>query len=220
MGHQIVCCVTHTSRLTRQCALAADRFLKARRKLLAQEFNVFLESITESASPDDDISLEELIGEGESEELEFKSSLRWDMELGAVNKKLEDVVLKTIAAFANRNGGTLLIGVADDGSILGLENDFKALGGANKDKYQLHLINLLKKNFGDAFAATKVKVAFPELADSEICQIDVSPANKAVFLKLADKAGQPREFFYVRSGNSSQELSSSETQEYCAERFG
>lgn len=197
-----------------------EGFLKARRKLLAQEFNVFLESITESASPDDDISLEELIGEGESEELEFKSSLRWDMELGAVNKKLEDVVLKTIAAFANRNGGTLLIGVADDGSILGLENDFKALGGANKDKYQLHLINLLKKNFGDAFAATKVKVAFPELADSEICQIDVSPANKAVFLKLADKAGQPREFFYVRSGNSSQELSSSETQEYCAERFG
>ena len=170
-------------------------------------------------SPDDDISLEELIAEGESEELEFKSSLRWDIELGTVNKKLEDVVLKTIAAFANRNGGTLLIGVQDDGTILGLENDYKALGGANKDKYQLHLINLLKKNFGDAFAATKVKITFPEVGEAEICQVDVSPANKAIFLKLTDKIGQTREYFYVRSGNSSQELSSSEMQDYCAERF-
>ena len=100
-----------------------------------------------------------------------------------------------------------------------LENDYKALGGANKDKYQLHLVHLLKKNFGDTFAATKVRVMFPEVGDAEICQIDVKLANRPVFLRPVDKGGQPREFFYVRSGNSSQELSSSDTQEYCAERF-
>jgi hypothetical protein len=130
-----------------------EKFLVARRKLLALEFNAFLEGITESATAYDDLSLDELIAEGESEELEFKSSLRWDIELGEVNKKLEEVALKSIAAFANRGGGTLLIGVSDDGAILGLENDYKALGGANKDRYQLHLVHLLKKNFGDTFTA-------------------------------------------------------------------
>jgi hypothetical protein len=62
-------------------------------------------------------------------------------------------------------------------------------------------------------------VAFPEVGGAEVCQIDVKRANRPIFLKLADKGGQLREFFYVRSGNSSQELSLSDTQEYCAEQF-
>lgn len=196
-----------------------EAFLKARRKQLAEGFNAFLEGLVESASPDDDLSLEELIAEGESEELEFKSTLRWDVDQGCVNKKLEEVVLKTIAAFANRAGGTLLIGVDDQGTVLGLENDYKALGGANKDKFQLHLINVLRLNLGETFAATKVKITFPDVTDTAICQVEVAPANKPIFLKVADKAGQARDCFYVRSGNSSRELAAKEMQEYCAERF-
>lgn len=196
-----------------------ERFLKERRRRLASEINAFLESITETATVDDAMSLEELIAKGESEELEFKSSLRWDVREGTVNKKLEDVVLKTVAAFANGQGGTLLIGVSDDGTVIGLENDYKALGGANKDKYQLHLTNLFRNALGDSFAATKVKVSFPEVGDGEICQIDVMRASRPTYLKVADKSGQPREYFYVRSGNSSQDLPPSEIQAYCADRF-
>jgi hypothetical protein len=196
-----------------------ERFLKARRARLSHEFNAFLEGLTESATAVDSISLEELIAAGESEELEFKSSLRWDIETNTVNKRLEEVVLKTIAAFANADGGTLLIGVSDQGDIRGIEDDFKSFGEANKDKFQLHLTNLLRRSFGDTFTATKIKVTFPEIGEAELCRVDVSPANNAVFLHITDKNGLPREYFYVRSGNSSQELSPSSIHEYCSERF-
>ena len=51
------------------------------------------------------------------------TTLRWDLKEAGVNKKLEEVIIKTIAAFANSQGGTLLIGVADDGDVIGLEPD-------------------------------------------------------------------------------------------------
>jgi len=50
-----------------------------------------------------------------------------------------EIYLKAIVAFCNSAGGELLIGVADDGSIVGIEHD----GFSNEDKFQLHLRNLL-----------------------------------------------------------------------------
>lgn len=196
-----------------------EAFLQARRVVLAKQLNGFLQGITETLPPEAPITLEEMIAEGESGELEFKSSLRWDFQEETVNKKLEDVVLKTIAAFANSQGGTLLIGVSDDGAILGLEGDYHALGGANRDKFELHLRNLLNSCFGKVLPSNKIKVTFPEIGGLEICQIDVQPALNAVVISAKDKDGQAREKFYVRSGNSSQELSMSEMQAYVKERF-
>lgn len=63
-----------------------------------------------------------------------------------VSKKLEEVVIKTLAAFANGQGGTLLIGVDDSGAVLGLDNDYHALGGANRDKLELHLGSRTRKS--------------------------------------------------------------------------
>lgn len=68
--------------------------------------------------------LAQIITGGEHEQVEFKETLRWDVVLGEQNKKLEDVAVKTLAGFANRSGGTLLIGVADDGAVPGLARDF------------------------------------------------------------------------------------------------
>lgn len=50
--------------------------------------------------------LDRLLTEGESEIVEFKESL-------------DEEALESIAAFANTKGGTLLIGIADDGSVKG-----------------------------------------------------------------------------------------------------
>ncbi|HEY3735196.1 MAG TPA: RNA-binding domain-containing protein, partial [Streptosporangiaceae bacterium] len=47
-----------------------------------------------------------------------------DYLLDAGQRPLDEVLrLKTIAAFLNTGGGTLVIGVADDGEVLGLEPD-------------------------------------------------------------------------------------------------
>lgn len=196
-----------------------EQFLHARRGMLADNLNAFLGGITETRPSSVPITLEEMIAEGEGEELEFKSSLRWDFALGTVNKKLEEVVVKTIAAFANSQGGTLLIGVKDDGEVLGLEGDYHALGKADRDKFELHLRNVLNKHLGSSFVASKVRVLFPEIGESEICQLDVQPSAKPLVITVKDKNGQSMEKFYVRSGNSSQDISMSEMQSYLAERF-
>jgi hypothetical protein len=196
-----------------------EQFLEERRRILAKHLNAFLDSITatkESVAP---VSLEDMIAEGESDELEFKSTLRWDLREGVVSKKIEEVIMKTVAAFANSQGGTLLIGVEDDGNVLGLEHDYISLGSGNRDKFELHLRNLLNQQFGSGFVATKLQVRFPGIDGKELCQVDVDPAKEPIILKVKDKNGQTVEKFYARSGNSSQEIPMSELSGYMKDRF-
>ena len=162
--------------------------------------------------------LSQLIAAGESERLEFKETLRWDVVTNTLNKKLEDVVVKTIAGFANGGGGTLLIGVADDGTVKGLERDYACLGG-NRDKLELHLTNLLGKHFGSAFRASRIGVSFPQHDGIDVCRIEVGPAVEAQFVSLPDRGGTVAERFFVRSGNSTQELTPSQMHLYVGQRF-
>ncbi len=85
-----------------------------------------------------------LIRKGETEFVEFKSSLRWDFNENKVNKVLETVILKSINAFANAKGGKLFIGVDDGMNILGLEKDLSSLPKQNIDYFELHLRGMAK----------------------------------------------------------------------------
>ena len=163
--------------------------------------------------------VEALVARGEGELIEFKQSLRWDVRQGALNTKLEDVVIKTLAAFANRQGGTLLIGVCDDGSVAGIGPDLGSFGGSG-DKLELHLTNLLANHFGQAFKAARIAVSFPRVGEKIICRVDIQRSRTPVWVKLADRSGTVTERLYVRSGNSSQELSPSQAAAYEREHFG
>lgn len=196
-----------------------EEFLEERRRLLAKHLNAFLDKITATEETVEPVLLEDLIAEGESDELEFKSTLRWDVKEGSVNKKLEDVIMKTVAAFANSQGGTLLIGVSDDGKVLGLEPDYHSLGGVDCDKFELHLRNLLNQQFGAGFVTSKVAIKFFQVGDNEVCQVKTAPAKDAVIVELKDKNGQLSKKFYARSGNSSQEIPLDEMSAYIKERF-
>ncbi len=220
---------THPKALEKQCIpldeelWEIDRyedFLVARRKLLAEQLNQFLESLTvqDEIEVAGKVILHELIAEGENQELEFKSSLRWDYREGKVNKKLESVIVKTVAAFANSDGGILLIGINDTGDPLGLENDYASLRG-DSDKFERHLRNLLNEQIEVLFVAKNIKVSFPVIQGVEICQIDVSPATSPQIVKVKGQPGPIQEKFYFRNGNSSQELTMSEFDSYREQRF-
>ena len=196
-----------------------ERFLEIRRQMLADQLNEFLENITTTEAMVIPASLEDLIAEGESDELEFKATLRWDLREACVNKKLEEVIVKTVAAFANAQGGTLVMGVGDDGNIIGLDFDYQTLSEANKDKFELHLRNLLNQQLGMGFVSSKVDILFHDCPDGEICQVNIRPANEPLVIRTKDKNGKPLEKFYVRSGNSSPELPMSEMSAYIKERF-
>jgi len=195
-----------------------EAFLRERRRMLAEELNLFLEKITETEETSMETPIETLVTEGESSGLELKASLRWNYEEGVVDKKLEQVVAKTLAAFGNSEGGTLLIGVSDDGEFLGLERDFSSLSG-NSDEFELHLRNLVANQFSTAFGATNLTVSFPRVDNVEICRIDVKKASTPQYLQVADKNGVKSDRFYVRSGNSSVELPLKEVASYVQSRF-
>jgi len=141
--------------------------------------------------------VKELIIGGENESLEIKSTLRFDLKEGIVNKKLEYVFAKTISAFLNTEGGTLIIGVDDDGNTLGLEKDIQTLAKQNIDGFELHLRQAIKKYLGDYFEKY-IKVTFPKVDDKEICLIQILKSGKPVFI-----TSEGNESFSVRNGNSS-----------------
>jgi len=91
----------------------------------------------------------------ESHYLEYKSTLRWDIQAQRKGGVTEDAAIKTIAGFANSGfGGTLLIGVADNGSVHGLEDDYATFSRRGErgdhDLWGQHLQNLIRSRLGDA----------------------------------------------------------------------
>jgi predicted HTH transcriptional regulator len=97
-----------------------------------------------------------LLASDESARLEFKSSLRVPVDpLPPGNKKsakeieqaLEHEVLKTLAAFLNTDGGTLIIGVADNGTIVGIEVDYPRVKRSN-DGWRKTFDNLVSRDLG------------------------------------------------------------------------
>lgn len=112
----------------------------------------------------------------------------------------------------------LLIGVDDSGAAVGLEPDFECLGG-NRDKFEVHLTNLLNARFSRAFRATRVRVTFPELDGKMICRLDVQPSRTPVYVSTADQSGMVAERLFVRAGNASQEIPPSQIAAFVREHF-
>lgn len=153
-------------------------------------------------------SIPKLIAAGENELVEFKSSLRHDYRQIKTDKNLETVVLKEIAGFLNGRGGTLIIGVDDDGEVLGLENDYLSLKKKNRDGFQQRVILLVSNAFGRDISS-KIHLSFHEIRSREICTIYIDPSRYPVYLKEGN-----RTVFYLRTGNVTNPLTTSETVKY------
>lgn len=195
-------------------------FLKERRVLLSERLNHFLNNISITDTKiKSQLDIDELINSDEDHFLEFKSTMRYSVTEHQVDRKLEDVILKTVSAFNNSDGGKLLIGVSDDKEILGLQNDYNTLKEGNRDHFELHLRNLLNNSFTKEYISTNVRIHFPIVDEEEICLVDIKFGTKPLFLEVKDRNGNKHKKFYVRSGNSSQELDIVETSEYIKKRF-
>lgn len=188
-------------------------FLIRRRELIAQviqEGYSTLAELDKQATSGILIPIHELATKGESITLEYKATLRTNLHTYQVDPRMELSCLKTIAAFLNsRNGGTLLIGVMDDGTAVGIEAD----GFINEDKMLLHLDNLIKSRIG----TKHMMYIHPHFEDYDGCKVlavECSPSNSPVFVKDGSA-----ERFFIRMGASSPELSTSDTHEYIKERF-
>jgi len=158
---------------------------------------------------------EELIKRGESKTLEFKSTLRWNLKDNLRDDKLvTHTALKTIAAFLNTEGGDLLIGVADSGSIVGIEQDqFET-----DDKFMLHLAQVVRNGLGDR-AGTCIDPKTQIVQDKTVCVVSCQRSPEPVFLKWKGMETSPEGDFYVRSGPGSVRLAPDSANQYIQTRF-
>ena len=207
------------SRLSRHCALWQPErfldFLAARRRLLAEAMNEFIAGWLPEKGVDPEQHVRELIAAGESDTLEFKSSLRWDRREDRVNKALEGVVVKTLAGFLNAAGGTLLIGVDDAGAPVGLAADYGTLKKQDRDGFELHLQNVLARDLGESAAASFLNVNFHEIDGQDICQITVEPSDFPIYVEHQKEA-----VFYLRVGPGTRALPVKEAVQYVGQRWG
>lgn len=158
----------------------------------------------------------DLIQKGESSTLEFKSTLRLDVKTGRQEKFIEHSVLKTLAAFLNSDGGTLLIGIDDNKNILGLDKDFNSFSkGDKKDEFQKHFDNIFGTNIGNRFQRY-LKVEFPEVDGKTICSVTIKEKSEEE-VYITNDAGL--ETFYIRRQASTIALKASETVKYIKEHW-
>jgi hypothetical protein len=159
-----------------------------------------------------------LIKAGESRTVEFKSSLRYCLKQKSPQKYVEHSSFKNLAAFLNTEGGTLLIGVEDNGNITGLEDtDFTTFNGNNKkDEFLKHFDNLVEKYFGNGLAG-KFDVSFTVVEEKTIAVVTVKDrAAEPVILKNPENN---KEEFYIRRNASAKDLTMFEFFTYAREHW-
>ena len=120
----------------------------------------------------------------ETQDLEFKPNWR-------------DEHFKVISAFANANGGNLIIGVDDDGSPVGIKNSKKLLEDIpNKIRNKLGIIP---------------SVNIEKRKNKEVIKVIIKPSS--VPISYDGK-------YYIRSGSTTQELKEKELADFLLKKFG
>jgi DNA-binding response OmpR family regulator len=183
---------------------------------LSSELKVRVRVALERPQAADEYSILALIAKGEYAELEFKSSARWDIRANKLNRDLEMVIVKTVAAFLNsETGGTLLIGVDDNGTVVGLQQDYQTLGKKqDSDGYGNFLTTLLLECYGKD-CNPLIQITFHRITEKDICRIVAKPSPKAVFVR----DGKGGDHLFIRTGNSTRQLTTREAIEYCKIRW-
>jgi type I restriction enzyme R subunit len=157
----------------------------------------------------------DLVKQQESKTLEFKSTLRWSLKENKQDNVITHAVLKTIAAFLNTDGGDLLIGVADDGSVLGLDPD----GFDNTDKFMLHLTQTVHNALG-AHAAKRIDPRTQVVDGKTVCLVTCQRGQEPVRLKWKSLETMPEGDYFVRMGPGSKKLTKEEAEADIKMRFG
>ncbi|ROZ88662.1 ATP-binding protein [Gordonia sp. OPL2] len=161
-----------------------------------------------------------LLAAGESDRVEFKSTARVNMRTGEKDSRMEQVIAKTVSAFLNASGGTLIVGVDDDGTPLGLDRDYATLKVPDADRFELWLRDLLTTSLGaNAAAAVGVAIEDVEVDDGParpVCRLTCAPSPRPVYLRTG-KSSAPE--FWVRSGNSTRQLTVDQAADYVMNRW-
>ena len=193
-------------------SLDYSTFLERRRELIAgvikQGFAVLEDSDRASAAGDLG-SLDLAVGEGETSTVEFKCAIRTNIHTGKTDARIEWSVLRTIAGFLNQQGGTMVVGITDDGEWVGLEHD----GFSSEDEMAGYLLKAASEMMGDQ-TLEYIHPRFEDHTDGRIMVIECWPANEPIYYEHEDEAR-----LYIRSGVTTVEVPENRRERFLQERF-
>mgnify|MGYP000864599598 CR=1 FL=1 len=195
-------------------------FLEKRRKLMAEVIKLAWDKLSEGVNSPrtiertkrpttkpQDFTITELIGKEavviESQNLELKSSFSWDIEKEESSDFIKNIIVKAVASLLNTEGGTLLIGVDDDGNIVGIENDLLIFNTPSNDKYSRNIIEYLEKCLG-VQAISNIFLDFEIMEGKTIVRLDINKSDIPIFANFSKAKDDPK--FYIRAGASTREL--------------
>lgn len=119
-----------------------------------------------------------------------------------------DVIMRTIASFLNSKGGSLFIGINDDGSLRGIQSDFTYLNGG-VDLYERVLRKAIVDNFSKDVNSL-MEFSFHTSRGLTYCEIQVPAYEKPVSYKLS---------FWQRQGNETRILRGPDLVDFIKRRF-
>ena len=153
-----------------------------------------------------------LIRSGETDTIEFKETLSLETKNGNKEKYLETGVLKNIAGFMNNKGGVLLVGIHDNGSVYGVDEEVSKFHKGRNDKFKLYFKNILKSRIGEE--------NYP-FVDYEIYSVDGKDVLKIWCKPIQSGMGcyLDKKEFYVRRNPGTDKLEGRELVEYTNNHF-
>ncbi|RQO64847.1 hypothetical protein DBR43_31705 [Pedobacter sp. KBW06] len=147
------------------------------------------------------MTCQQLIQQGEGKFIEFKRTLRIDLETNKPGNKAKQAVVKTLASYLNSGGGALLIGVADNKKVIGLDLDFSSIKkGDNHDNFKKSFDELISLKFGSDYHHL-IDLSFHTIDEKEVCLIIIdTKCHKPVYIK--DEANTSKEFYIRRQAST------------------
>lgn len=152
---------------------------------------------------------------------EFKSSIVFTP--ADINPKIDEqikTIMKTIAGFMNKDGGTLYLGVNDAGVVCGIESDFKHLNTSetdrytyhqNQDGYEIKIRESIKRHLTNASLGNLVTLEFKTENEKTYCVVTVKQSKYPVFFNGTK--------LYQRMGNQTNLLKDFEIYLFIEERI-
>ena len=147
---------------------------------------------------------------GEGKHLEFKQTLSLCMREKQKKDYVEHAILKTLCGFMNTDGGVLLVGVDDDGLIVGVDREMKMLYKSSRDEYFKKIRNLVDANLGienSSFIDWKLH----DVDEKSVLRFEVRQSTRPVFLKKSE--------FYIRTNPATDKLDGEEMMTYIRQHF-
>lgn len=192
-------------------------FLDKRRVLIAKVVKEGFQRLSDDVEQEEVTSLptvEHLLREMETYHVEFKATARLPLNSDIPEKVIHEGVIKTVAAFMNSGGGTLAIGITDEGDLLGVQPDldFKK---QDLDEYQNWLSSMLVNAIDSAPVAKYVNIRFEAVNDKLICLVDVKKSSSPIYTDSV----KGKDLFYVRVINTTRILSGPEIPDYTRDHF-